>query len=654
MTEHSVKLIIGGLLHDVGKVIFRRGSDRRNHSISGYDYLKLEADMNDDDILNCVKYHHRSLLKAARIPADHICYIVYMADNIAAMADRREKDDGTYGFEKTMPLESIFNILNNNDQQYYYAPADMNPKNPIPCPVNHKIEFDQSYYGRIKQNITANLRGVSWTEEYVNSLLEVLEANLSFVPSSTSTSERADISLFDHSKLTAAIASCIDQYVKEQQIRDLKKYLFEEGRKFYDTEAFLLFSMDVSGIQKFIYTITTKNALRTLRARSFYLEIMQEHIIDELLNELQLSRANLIYSGGGHCYLLLPNTREVKITVKNYLRELNQWFLQHFGISLYVAGAFAPCSGNTLRNEPEGSYAQLFRQVSGQISRQKLHRYSGGQIRSLNSQENIDYTRECIICKKIGHTDSDGVCTLCRQFERLSQNVLYGEAFSVIKRQSEDFLPLPGGFSLVCDSRESLKSRMAEDKDFVRSYTKNAMFTGRHISTKLWVGDYTTGQTFEEFAADGTGIERIGVLRADVDNLGMTFVSGFDHCKYGDVYNTLSRTAALSRKLSMFFKFHIRQILNQGTFYLPGRSMDRERQATIIYSGGDDVFIVGHWLDIIEFSVDLKNSLKAYTQGTLSISAGIGIYEHSYPVSVIAEETGMMENASKEGRGKTV
>ena len=30
--------------------------------------------------------------------------------------------------------------------------------------------------------------------------------------------------------------------------------------------------------------------------------------MDELLDGCGLTRANIIYSGGGHCYLLLPNT----------------------------------------------------------------------------------------------------------------------------------------------------------------------------------------------------------------------------------------------------------------------------------------------------------------------------------------------------------
>ena len=67
----------------------------------------------------------------------------------------------------------------------------------------------------------------------------------------------------------------------------------------------------------------------------------------------------------------------------------------------------------------------------------------------------------------------------------------------------------------------------------------------------------------------------------------------------------------------------------------------------MIYSGGDDVFIVGAWNDIIELSVDLRRKFEQYTQGTLSISAGIGVYDFSYPIAAIAEETGRMESESK-------
>ena len=46
MTEKQIKLVVGSLLHDIGKVVYRSG-DGRNHSQSGYEYLKNEARIQD-------------------------------------------------------------------------------------------------------------------------------------------------------------------------------------------------------------------------------------------------------------------------------------------------------------------------------------------------------------------------------------------------------------------------------------------------------------------------------------------------------------------------------------------------------------------------------------------------------------------------------
>ena len=57
MTDERIKLIIGSLLHDVGKIIYRT-SDRRTHAESGYHFLKEETNIEDTEILNL----HQSIL----------------------------------------------------------------------------------------------------------------------------------------------------------------------------------------------------------------------------------------------------------------------------------------------------------------------------------------------------------------------------------------------------------------------------------------------------------------------------------------------------------------------------------------------------------------------------------------------------------------
>lgn len=81
-------------------------------------------------------------------------------------------------------------------------------------------------------------------------------------------------------------------------------------------------------------------------------------------------------------------------------------------------------------------------------------------------------------------------------------------------------------------------------------------------------------------------------------------------------------------------------------------SDSKKRNATVVYSGGDDLFIVGAWNDIIELAIDINNTFQKYTEGTLKISGGIGLYAAGYPISRMADEVGSMENMSKRYPGK--
>lgn len=252
MRDQQLKVIIGSLLHDMGKVRYR-AKDGRNHSISGVDFLQDEVGIKDADILDQVRYHHATLLKKSGVSKDSLCYITYIADNISSFSDRRAKEEEQIGFDKNMALESVFNLLNGNHGNAKYSPKTLSRKDGINMPTEKLIIYDDSFYQKISDNIQEVLKNLKYTDEYVNSLLEVLEANLSFVPSSTAKAEVADISLFDHMKMTSAIASCILDYLEENNISDYEKELLQGAEKFYDKQVFLLYSMDVSGIQSFIY-----------------------------------------------------------------------------------------------------------------------------------------------------------------------------------------------------------------------------------------------------------------------------------------------------------------------------------------------------------------------------------------------------------------
>ena len=654
MTEENVKLAIGALLHDIGKLLYRY-NDGRNHSRSGYEYLKDVVHIEDRKILEQVLYHHASLLKNARIENNSLAYITYIADNIASASDRRKTQEEESGFDREMSLQSIFNLLNCNDEKLCYSPEQLNEN--INYPTSVSTGFDEIFYGKIVNEIEKNLRGITWNKNYLNSLLEVLEAQLSYIPSSTMKSEVADISLYDHVKLTAAIAASIKEWLDENNISDYKETLFKGATGFYGKKVFLLFSMDMSGIQDFIYTIASKNALKMLRSRSFYLEIFMENLIDELLDYIGMSRSNLIYSGGGHTYIITANTENVKQKIVEFELKINEWLLDEFKTALFLGCGYAECSANELHNEPEGTYRQIFKNVSKMISQKKMKRYSAAQIIKLNSEGKKDGTRECRVCRRASKLlEDDDICSVCNAMIDMSQNILY-KGFYIVTENPNDktALPLPFGRYLVADNRKELLEKMKQDdSSYIRAYTKNKSYTGFKVVKNLWVGDYTLGDSFEELAKKSEGINRIAVFRADVDNLGDAFVNGFASKKYGEKYMTISRTATFSRKMSMFFKYHINYILENGEFYIADKKEEErgKRNATIVYSGGDDVFVVGSWDDVVGFAVDLQKSLKEFSQDTLTISGGIGIYPAKYPINNMARLTGELEECSKKYRNE--
>ena len=652
LTERQVKLVIGGLLHDIGKVVYRAGQDPRNHSLSGSMFIENELGISDADILNCVKYHHGKFLSGAPVSPDDLCYLVYFADNVAAAADRRGRDDNSAEavFDRSVPLESVFNILNRNHEKKHYR-QDLLSLERINYPTDENIVLDSGFYHRITQNLKDNLQGLSCEECDIASVLSLLEANLSYVPSSTNTNELVDIPLYDHLKLTAGFASCLEAYAAEQGITDYKTRFFANAEKSYAEKMFLLFSMDISGIQSFIYTTAVNRVLKQLRARSVYLEILMEHLIDELLDKMELTRANLIYSGGGHCYMLLPNTVKTKEAIADFEKQVNAWFMKNFDIALYVGIGYAECCSNDLKNATPGSYSEIFRSVSRMISAKKLHRYGAEELLALNSKKHHG-ERECGVCKATAQLNDDGRCPVCAALERFATDVMKYNIFIVTAGRSGDFaLPLPFGRYLTARTENAARTAMEKNPDYVRAYVKNNLHMGKNVAQNLWIGDYHYRDDFEELAELAIGNKKIAVLRADVDDLGNTFVNGFKRDN-SSRYETLTRSAVLSRQLSLFFKGFINTILSNP----PERSINGDASAqaavTIVYSGGDDVFLVGAWNSVFDSFITIRNALKRFSQGTLNISGGIGIYQHSFPINVMASEVARLEDCSKNQEDK--
>lgn len=674
MDRRKFNLALAALLHDVGKMVIRAESARRTHSAAGVDFLSRYME-GSKDVLRAVGHHHASELKSLHTSADDISYIVYEADNIASSSDRRENESNEFGFLSDTCLENIFNTFGKSaesqggDTAFHLRGLLDDDSNMLYPREKSKTTASQAEYARLVRFLEGNFAQVSPDKMEINELLQVVEAVASYIPSSTAKGEVADISLYDHQKLTCAIACCLYDYFEAAGISDYKAQCFsKQTEALREKDTYILLSGDLSGIQNFIYTIPSKGALKSLRGRSFYLELLLENIVDDLLEQLELSRCNVLYNGGGSFNLLLPNTEKVTAFLKDFQSRINNWFLKMYGDRLYLAMGWVPCSARDFSSKQGNHLGKLYDRLRRKIQANKLSRYNTRQLSELFSVDSVlnrvaDGERECSIChtstrKLVDYEDGKLACENCSALRNLGESLLTAYCISVHDiRTSDEQVAVPS-YSGECYLQAIPESKVEQEcTDAIRVYVKNKILTGRNIATRLWMGDYVTRKDnhvmeFEDLAelagggADGTGIKRLGVMRADVDDLGVAFSVGFDKR-----YDTIGRSAALSRQLSVFFKRYVNSICKHGKFSLFGTS-EGERNVHIIYSGGDDMFVVGTWDELIELAIDLRHAFRVFTNDKLTFSAGIGMFPAKCPVSELARVTGQMESYAKSQQGK--
>lgn len=689
MKEKEI-LIKGALLHDIGKVCYRAMNKRINHSKLGGDFLEQYLKLNEETerLLNCVRYHHKDYLQKAKLDKNDLAYIVYEADNIASGMDRRENEGEEKGFDPKLNLDSIFSVFYSDKEiqvanKYPLIYKDINksfnyPRTDISLATNSNYE---ALLNKIKSHfITKDISQIS-----INQLLQIIEEGFSYLPSSTNRAEVCDISLYVHSKITSAVASCMKLYFDEQQIQDYKKYCFNSGSKIFRNEKiYLLVSGDISGIQDFIYTIPSKGALKTLRGRSLYIDLLLEEFIDEYLEQIGLSRANVLYSGGGHFYILAPNIEDTKKAIDKLQAKMNRWLMENIGINLYLAIGIAECSANNLmKSEAQGN---LFATVNKKLKDDKTIRYSKDEdfleyIFNVEKEEDTA-KKECNICHNLVdklwkyNSDEEIACEFCLNLYKLGQDILTQDLVFVISEEKID-----GGIKIFGKDKDlyMYAVNIADIDMFkgkiLRIYSKNNLLEN-DLAIRLYLADYSAKNendevmTFDDLAKSSCktdkGIKRLGVLRLDVDDLGIAFSSGFvsDKDKIEDNlrYATLSRYADLSKDISMFFKVAINKIcagdligcvdFEEKAFNILGIAKAQKRKVNIIYAGGDDLFLVGAWDEVLEVAIDINRAFKQFTNEKLTLSAGMAMFSPTYPISKMAEIAGLLVQMSKNRKDK--
>jgi len=549
-------------------------------------------------------------------------------------------------------------------------------------------------------------------EAWVYSLLE---RYTSAVPSAVHLEPR-DVSLFDHSRTSCAIAAAL--YIRDQpEFAEVKP----------PRSTFLLIQGDISGVQDYIYSVANVGpggVAKRLRARSFFITALTETVAHWLRQELvpgyALPIAAQILAGGGQFILLAPDLPPVRDKLVEIRHQVNRWLWDEFQGDLALVAECLPLTQNDLLIK-EGNICKALDELKRLVEAAKQRRLGDllQEENDLGEKEWIEgafkweaepYPHgDCPSCQRLpaqAGEDAeidDRLCKRCCQDRILSERIV-GACYIAYYRGPEPPAPKQSTLTLfegAAARHVVLLSDLADlDKLDHRPYqldgfgyerpTPEGPALVRHFANHVprfeslgdlaafctneracvhgrYTDDDTCGilvrpdsyvrprdfpilQTFgcisaasAEWPDSSLGSQFLGVLRADVDNLGWLFRRSIGEVK------SLSRLATLSRMTDLFFSGWVNQALKDPP---DGKRYDR---IYTVYSGGDDLCLVGPWDVLVDFTRHLAVEFERYVAGNpnVTLSAAIAVTKPKFPIATSARKAGELLKAAKDaGRNR--
>jgi CRISPR-associated protein Csm1 len=462
-----------------------------------------------------------------------------------------------------------------------------------------------------------------------------------------------DVALFDHLKLTSAIAACLYRYHEADLMADRVKEAIDEER-------FCLLVGDLSGIQDYIFDITTIGAggvARRLRARSFFMSLLSDGVSHLIADRLEVPLGDVIMASGGKFYLLVPNLGQMESRVKALQAEIDGWLRAEFNGEIGANLAQICFSGQQFSagGEQHEGFGDVMTRLSFRLNIQKRRRGmtvlqdGDGWIEGDFAIERDFWGRDaCQSCGKFPAT----VGEICEQCDR---DVALGKVLPRVRyvayyrtTPAQKHIQLPGGYAAAVLPEEEL-SEVGEaylvaklnDPDLQELRAYPAAF--RYLANCVPLGDYGAQLSFEEIAKMAKGRELLGYVKADVDYLGILFAQGLRRDQQG--YDTAPHLAMLSRMLDLFFSGWMQHTLSQKQEY---------QNFYTIFSGGDDLFLVGPWDKAADLACHVNEKLREFVGGNpdITLSGGLLFTKHRYPIARAAGAADEVLEQSKEAEWK--
>ena len=472
----------------------------------------------------------------------------------------------------------------------------------------------------------------------------------------------ADVSLCDHSKTTAALATAL--WLRRDAGDDDKEILLIQG--------------DFFGIQNVIFaagSATNRRAAKILRGRSFHVSLFAEVAALKVLEACALPPTAQIQNAAGKFLILAPNTATIHDAIEQARQEMNQWLLEHcYGqVALGIATQEASCD--------DFSDQQRFRTLIDEsfrvLERAKLQRFdltgaAPAVLPAAYPAGTCPYDRHLPAgtSKRLPDlaalsADQIAIGKALTGKERL---LILTPAAAVHDDGNTTTLELPiFGYHIAFTADEDISGKFGDiaqrgqllrcwdyslprlmDDSIWHGYARRAInayvprFSENDDKEKYQPlpeeerNDRPTGQvkTFNHLACEERhpdenghycGKIALATLKGDVDNLGSIFQKGLEA-------PSLAKMAALSRQMNHFF-----------SLWLPAYCAAHARNTYTVFAGGDDFFLIGPWLQIQQLAAAMREHFKKYVADNpqITFSAGIAISKPGLPVpklSVFAEE----------------
>lgn len=672
----------------------------------------------DDSFINAAAKHH--------IPQTFLQWIIATADRVASGFDREEfeqynqAEEGTetgknhYTARQLTLFEQIHKVdLDKQQFVYRYPLKPLSPDSIFPVRAesyehNVKDKAQQEYLA-LWNEFTQSLQKIPQSHRHNWSLwLDHFETVWGVythaIPSATAFNVRPDVSLYDHSRVTAALATALWRFHHEENQTDDKacKQLSDQAES-WDEKKFLLIQGDFFGIQDFIFASggeTSKRAAKLLRGRSFYVSLLTECAALKVLDVLDLPSTSQVINAAGKFMIVAPNTDQTRAKLQQVQNELDEWFLAHSFGQAGVGLAWTEACCNDFRRKTgnqtneKSPYRQLIDKLFAQMEIKKCQRFdlcNNKRIVFDGFLDEFEYG-ECKIdgrspakVQKYGEWISELANDQINIGSWLAnpnkQRILITrESLREDKKLSNLGLTI-FNFSVSFTDDENEKGEFgaeARNGNLLRAWdfslpksANDALWNGyarRNINAYVPIASAT--DLLEE-QCKYIGIEEKLELdaaktlnhlacanRRRKDESGKWLgISALSTLK-GDVDNlgsifesglgddaSFSKTAALSRQLNNFF-----------AVYLPWLCQHEYPDTYTVFAGGDDFFLIGPWLSQIKLANTMQQAFHDYVARNISVhfSAGISTTKPGLPINQISDLAEQaLEQAKAHNSGNT-